>query len=240
MRRYSFYIFIAILTFVTGSLIALKIYQNSQASSYKIPKSLISDSFSKQSDIKSELQNPAALLPAQEILEDKSGKPFCRDKRILPVWNQLVNDKTFKEWEADARDSLDCALMLDVKELDLNRNGRKEILLRGNNSNLCSPVGNCGFWIYEKKGRKYRKLLASTDFWEITAMGEQVKKSTTNGYFDILLKGHFTASDTTYDVYEFNGTKYKQSKCSVETPIPGSSDNPKWKFLDCKEFFKRR
>lgn len=236
MHRFSVYILVSSLAFVIGSTIALNFYWISNDDSSKVIKIQMPDlTFPERKPWEMPWQIPAHSTEEKEI----PTKPFCTDAGILPVWTQLLNDRDFKDWETDARDSLDCAMMLDVKKIDLNRDGRAEILLRGNNSNLCSPVGNCAFWIYEKKDGKYRKLLASTDFWEITEMGDQIQTRRTNDYSDILLKGHFTASDTTYELYKFDGTKYKQSKCSVETPIPGTSDNPKWKFVTCKEFFKR-
>lgn len=236
MRRFGFYILVASLTFGIGSLIALNFYWNLNNDSSKAHKTKIpAPTFTEEKPW--ERPWKVSVEPIQE--KEIPTKPFCYDDKILPIWNQLINDKTFKDWEVSSRDSLDCAEMLDAKKIDLNRDGQKEFLLRGKNFNLCSPVGNCAFWVYGKKGKKYRKLLDSTDFWEITAMGSQVKKSKTKGYFDILLKGHMTASDTTYELYKFDGTRYKQSKCLVETPISGSSDNPKWEFVGCKEFFKR-
>lgn len=237
MRRYSFYIFIAVLTFVTGYLIALKIYQNSQASLYKIPKSLISDKSLKQSDIKSEIQNPAESFPLQETQKEPS-KPFCRDREILRVWKYLVKDRDFQTWEPISDESLDCTDMLEIKKIDLNRDGKKEILLLGKNFNLCSAVGNCAFWILQKNRKTYKKLLYSTEYIDISGLGEQVRKNKTKGYFDILLKGHYSASETTYESYKFDGRKYQQSKCLVNVPIAGTSDNPQWKFVACQEFFK--
>ena len=236
MRRFGFYILVALLTFGIGSLIALNLYWNLNSGSPKTIKTQIpTPTFTEEKSWERPWKIPVQSIQEKEV----PTKPFCNEAKILPIWNQLINDKTFKDWEVSSRDSLDCAEMLDVKKIDLNRDVQKEILLRGKNFNLCSAVGNCAFWIYEKKGKKYRKLLDSTDFGEITVMGSQVKKSKTKGYFDILLKGHMTASDTTYEFYKFDGTKYKQSKCLVETPVAGSSDNPKWEFIGCKEFFKR-
>ena len=31
-----------------------------------------------------------------------------------------------------------------------------------------------------------------------------------------MLKGHFTAAETTYSYYKFNGKKYDESKCLME------------------------
>lgn len=204
------YLLVALLTFGIGSFIALNFYGKGQNEPRNIenPEIKQPDFSSKIKPVKSySIKEYEQIFSAASPKKEVPQNPFCRDTKILPIWNQLINDKTFKDWEADSRDSLDCSEMLDVKQLDLNRDGQKEILLRGKNSNLCSPVGNCAFWIYSKNGKKYRKLIHSTDFWEITKMGNQVRKSKTKGYFDILLKGHMSASDTNYDFYKFDGKK---------------------------------
>jgi hypothetical protein len=235
MNRYFFYICAASFTFAIGSTIALNIYRISKNDFLKEYKT---QTFN-QSYTERKPWEKSWKVPVQQVQEKElPTKPFCKDAKILPIWNQLIKDKTFKDWKVNSRDSLDCTEMLEMKEFDLNQDGQREFFLRGKNFNLCSPVGNCAFWIYEKKGRIYSKLLDSTDFGEITEMGKQLRKGKTRGYFDVMLKGHFTAADTTYEFYKFDGTKYKQSKCLVETPVLGTSDKPKWIFISCKEFFK--
>ena len=236
MNRYFFYIFAALLTFAIGSAIALNIYWSSKTDS---PKEFDTQTTNQPYIERKLWERPWKVSVQQTQEKEVPTKPFCNDAKILPIWNQLTKEKTFKDWEVNSSDSLNCAEMLETKEFDLNRDGQREIFLRGKNSNLCSAVGNCAFWIYEKKGGKYRELLYSTDFGEITEMGKQVRKSKTRGYFDILLKGHLTAADTTYEFYKFDSAKYKQTKCLTETPISGTSNNPKWEFIGCKEFFKR-
>ncbi len=158
----------------------------------------------------------------------------------MPVWNKLIKDKSFQDWGGSDNENLDCVDMLEINEFDLNQDGQKEILLRGTNFNLCSGVGNCAFWIYEKKGKGFRKILYSTDYIDITEMSKQIQKNKTNGYFNVVLKGHLNASETSYETFKFDSQNYKESKCLVNTCIICSGANPKWEFISCREYDKRQ
>jgi hypothetical protein len=70
-------------------------------------------------------------------------------------------------------------------------------------------------------------------------MGEQIKKSRTNGYVDIVTKGHITAGNTRYSTFKFNGRRYIESKCLVDAYVRGSGDASKSELISCKEFDKR-
>jgi len=237
MNRYFFYFLVGLLTFTIGLAIALNVYRNSKTD---FPKEFRTQT-SYQPDAERNLWERPWKVPVQRVQKKEiPAKPYCMDDKILLIWNQLIKDKSFKDWEADSRDSLDCAEMLEIKEIDLNQDNQKEFFLRGKNSNLCSAVGNCAFWIYEKKEKKFKNLLYSTDQWEITELPNQASKTRTNKYSDIVLKGHMTAADTTYEYFRFSGEKYIRNKCLVETPVKYTKDKPKWGFVGCKEFFKNR
>ncbi|HEY8559638.1 MAG TPA: hypothetical protein VIL74_04480 [Pyrinomonadaceae bacterium] len=238
MRRYLFFILITLLTFGIGSVSVLKTGRKSQENLQTSSKQpLINKSFG--SDFKGAFKNTFnSSLQNSEIETEKPIKPFCNDKIILRVWKYLVRDRDFQEWQPSPRESLDCKDMFEIKEFDLNQDGNKEILLRGKNFNLCSPVGNCGFWIYERAGKGYQKILGSTDYSDIIELPHQIQKNKTNGYRDVLLKGHFTASDTTYRHYKFIGKKYKLVKDLINACVVCTGDNPKWKMMTWKEYKK--
>lgn len=240
MRRYSFYIFIALLTFGTGSFIALNLYWNYREKLHTPTNTVSFNNYLSQPDFRKSFVQYTDSSQDQETLTKKSDKPTCKDKRILRVWKEVIKAENFREWDSTSHEIYDCSDLLEIKQFDLNNDGQKEILVRGKTSpNLCGGVGNCAFWVFAKKGNKYKKLLFSTDFADITELPKQVKKTKTNGYFDILLKGHLTAADTTYRTFKFDGKTYKERKCLVNTYIRGTNPNPKWEFIGCKEFFKR-
>lgn len=231
MKCFGFYLLAALFTFSVGSLIAFKFYQ------YFNDNSAISTqtTFLKQ-------RKYTDFSKLSSTLDEKRKAPktlFCEDQEILPVWKELIKDKSFQEWQWLEDESLNCADMIEVKQIDLNQDNREEILVRGSNFNLCSAVGNCAFWIFEQNGKRYRKLLYSTDQKSMTKMADQAVKTKTKGYSNITLKGHFSSSETIYEFYKFNGNKYQRNKCLAEIPIPGTHDNPKWEFIGCNQFFKQ-
>lgn len=234
MRRFSFYILTALLTFGIGSLIAKRFYLRNEDKSETVEK--LNNQPQKNT---TSFYNFSTEQFVQTSERRTLEKRFCIDKRILPVWKELTKDDYFRE-QGSYGESGNCSDMLEVKNIDLNQDGQKEILLRGKNFNLCSAVGNCAFWIYEKKGKRFRKILYSTDYIDITKMPNQIKKNRTNGYFNIVLKGHLNAAETNYLYYKFDGQKYKQNNCLVYTYIPGTNSNPKWKFISCREYDKRQ
>ena len=239
MLRFLFYTATALLTFAIGSIIGFEFYgqTNQQLATVKNP--LIAKvnnqlSFEPVRNLTSKQSEPFYL--EQRKLE----KRFCYDKQIVPVWNELKKDGYFRG-QGSYEESGNCTDMLEVRAIDLNKDGRKEILLRGKNTNLCGATGNCGFWIFERKDGKYRKLLSSSDYIDITEMPNQIEKSMTRGYFDILLKGHITAADTDYNYYKFDGREYKQTKCLVNMYVRGSNtngENAKWEFVSCRKLYK--
>ena len=238
MRRFSFYALISLSAFAVGSLATYDFYQKfkNKPTDGATTEKLV-QSYPNRKPWERPWKNSYQPAAEKKIAKE----PFCENKRILPVWKELVKDKSFRQrtQSQTGEESFDCADMLEIKEADLNRDGQKEIILRGKNFNLCSAVGNCAFWIYQKRRRKYKKILDSTDYADATKMPNEVENDKTNGYFDILLKSHITAGDTGYDFYKFDGASYKHKKCQVSTPVLGTSENPKWEFIGCRKFYKR-
>lgn len=234
MKRYTFYLLVTLLTFGIGFYFALSLSRTSDLHTSASLQFL--NNLSKKSDFKSTFPKP--FDPSQKQ-EEKPNKPFCSDKNILPVWNDFKKDKEFQDWLKINEQSLDCRDLFEVKEFDLNNDGQKEILLRARNGYFCGGTGNCGFWIYKKSGKNYRKLLYSSDYIDVNKMGEQILKKKTNGYYDILLKGHLSASDTSYEFYKFNGRIYKLHKSLVQACTVCVGENPKWEFMKWKEYEKR-
>lgn len=232
MRRITFYVFVALITFTLGSFIAFTFFWQSN----KEPLTSAKQEVSAARFIDYNQTIPPVEIP---VVIDDFPTPFCHDKQILPVWNELKKNSYFKEWEESFFMSTDCADMLEVKYVDLNKDGTQEILLRGKNGNLCSAVGNCGFWIFQKRGKIYTNLLAWSDYSDITQMPDQVQKTVTNDYHNILLKGHISAGDTYYEYFKFNGQKYVQSRCLVDTYVWLDNGKNARKFISCKEFEKR-
>lgn len=249
MRRYTFYILVFLIALIIGCLLGIRYFSESIEETQTIKQTENHTKFLvKEVDGKWQLV-PTKEIPAtkvdstlnDEIFETQNKepkKPFCKDKRILPVWKLLLKNEYFGERTNLTFNEPNCAKMFEVLFFDLNRDGQKEILLRGNLSDLCGATGNCGFWIFGKVGKNYRKLLSASDYVDIIKMGNQIKQRRTNGYRDILLKGHWNASETNYGHYKFINEKYKLVKDLINACFPCSGDNAKWKMITWKEYEK--
>src|ERR1700733_3900740 len=68
---------------------------------------------------------------------------------------------------------------------------------------ICSPTGNCGFWIYELKNGAYQAVL-ETDLVNLFGF----LKSQTHGYPDLVVWTHESATDYEARLLRFNGEQY--------------------------------
>ena len=170
---------------------------------------------------------PVEASPRQE--------PSCYDLSLLPVWNVLKQDDEFSERVGYSEDGANCSEMLEVERVDLNRDGKKEFLVRGKNSHLCGATGNCGFWVFEEGRTRARLLLSASDYVDVE-LGQQVLRTRTNGYSDLLLKGHLSAAETGHYTYKFDGRKYVEAKCLYEVPKYDRRNEVSWEMVTCKEF----
>jgi|GEM_PF-4088390 len=169
--------------------------------------------------------------------------PRTRNKRIRCT-NDTLNRtihilKRFKDFREDLDESVDVDNCKDLFELflvDLNGDGTREIMLRATTVPFCGAVGNCGFWIFERHGNKYKLLLQASDYVDRVKMGDQILGSVTRGYHDILLRGHFSAGETGFYYMKFNGKKYVDGRCLYEVPNY-KSKKLKWHFITCDEFY---
>lgn len=162
----------------------------------------------------------------------------CYDPTILPIWPELKRDEEFKD-RLDQTGVMNCSDMIAIEKVDLNSDGSAEFLVRGKGPYLCSAVGNCGFWIFEETKSRPRILLSASDYSDISQPDDQVSKSRTLGYSDILLKGHFSAAETAYYTYKFDGQKYIESRCMYEVPKPRREGEGSWELITCQEFDRR-
>ena len=169
-------------------------------------------------------------------------KPFCRDKRILPVWNQIKRKVDKEQWKhaIEFTGIADCSKFLEAMYFDLDRDGRSEILVRASCTPFCGATGNCSFWIFKKVGQSYKEILETGDYVDIVDMGDQILRTKTNGFNDILVKSHLNASDTAYSTYRHNGRKYVLRSDLVSAHHYDKNGKVYWKFITLEEWSERR
>lgn len=226
MSRFAFYFTIAVLAFGFGSLIAIGFYWKTDG---KMNETKIQTE-SKPKEVSP--VEPVFYETTQTLSDDEKEIPFCRDEKFLPLWNELKKDKEFLKRVENPDKDAGCEGLLEVEKVDLNGDRRDEFIVWGRSApELCGGTGNCAIWIFEKKNGGYKLLLQSVAYNDATKWFE-AKRAKTNGYRNILLKSHFTAAETTYVFYKFNGTKYVEDKCLMYRYF---SYEDKTSVMTCKE-----
>jgi hypothetical protein len=213
MRRYFFYVAASLLTFSIGLFVVLQVsnWQNKP-----LPKiaGTLEQKISQNEILRSgsiTIEGYSQLVENSDFDIDNKKKPIvCNDKTISLVWKQLQNSqKDFWDWVNSTMKVYDCAQMFEAKRIDLNNDGIKEIKTRGQFGNFCGATGNCSEWIFGKlkHSNKYKLILDSG--------GEYfyLRKKLTNGYRDIYITTHDSASSSYHMIYKFNGKRYKEAKC---------------------------
>lgn len=217
MRRYTFYLSVALLAFGIGSFVVFKFYVKTENTSVIVQEnsqtnSLVGFGFASGNSIKKqiELQSQISPTPKKKVTNFN-----CKNRLFNAVLNDLKRDKEFTEnaefYLNEPENSSDCRDILFIEHsIDLNNDGKKEFVVRGKNWFLCGATGNCSTWIYEKLGNGYKKLL--------DAGGEtlEVKKNSTKGYKNIFIRVHDSCCSSYLETYKFNSAKYAESNCLFE------------------------
>jgi hypothetical protein len=94
-----------------------------------------------------------------------------------------------------------------IKEIDLNGDGKPEIIAQATDDNACSPTGNCPFWVFQWSRDHYNLLLKSQ------AQTFTIQPLKTSGAYDLVLGFHGSATNTKLTEYKFDGEVYRSSGC---------------------------
>ena len=82
-------------------------------------------------------------------LTDEEAAEFLLLKPTIRKW--LRGEKVWKRFYELSNDGF----RFEPAELDLNKDGRKELLIRSG----CAAVGNCQFWVFRKTAHGYQMIL---------------------------------------------------------------------------------
>jgi hypothetical protein len=207
MRRYTFYIFTALLTFgISFSFVLIYYFQS------KVPENRIktTDKLVNYED----KTNENFTSPADSGKESSFG---CKDEIRKYLWSELKTDKKYGKWKNIFEDESNCSeKMFKVEAVDLNNDGKDEFLVRGDDAGFCGATANCDFWIYRKIGEKYHRVLSGYSYLDGRDISSQIKKSKNNKFKDILLEVRVERNAHAYRLYKFDGKKYKEKRCRID------------------------
>jgi len=108
---------------------------------------------------------------------------------------------TEQEWLAIAGDTR-------IRLIDLNGDGISEVIAQGSGDLSCSPTGNCDLWVFSRVGEIYKVILEHGAIENFT-----VQPTLTNGFHDLVLGMHGSATEQELFVYRFTNGRYRRSAC---------------------------
>lgn len=125
-----------------------------------------------------------------------------------------------------------------IKFVDLSGKGSREVIAQANGLGPCGGTGNCIIWVFQLAPDGVKLLLDSAEkegAFEVLI----VRPWFTNGYRDIVLGTHDSASDRSIVWYKFSNGGYRRSSCYNSTWMaygqPLNSPNISWR--NCKDLF---
>jgi hypothetical protein len=148
--------------------------------------------------------SPGSATP-QPVARPKKGEKPNLGKEVV---QQLVGQLNLQECTSPMREGL---LAPDQnfapEEFDLNADRTPEVVIKGKEC-LCSPTGNCSFWIYRRGGSGYHELLEAEGVHRYHFLS-----SRSHGYRDLVASMHGSAYDSTVFLFRFDGKRYRLREC---------------------------
>jgi hypothetical protein len=224
MRRYTFYLSVALLAFGIGSFVVFKFYfKNAE-------QPVITQAIEKNKlEIKEKFPTSIQKISEDDEINDEEKAAFDVLKPTIKKWlrgEKIKNERNEISFELIKEITGKSESQLDENErhfwqdsgfeftpslIDVDRDGKNELAIR----NYCAPVGNCQFWIFKKKGDGYEILLKAINDVQMF----KLRKSKTKKYFDLETTAHGDAWSGGMSVYKFDGKEYILEECFDYTYI---------------------
>ena len=146
------------------------------------------------------------LCPQNSISKSSDLSDVERASLVAAVLSQLNNLHSHldrlgeQELQKDATDAR-------VEVLNLGGDGRKEAIVQAVGIVPCSVTGNCDFWVFKRSGQGYSVILHGI------AQSFTIQPTHTNGWSDIVLVRHGSATVAGLKLYRFSGSVYRRHAC---------------------------
>ena len=115
-----------------------------------------------------------------------------------------ISERQLRKMAADTR----------IELVDLNGDGQPEVIAQANGLGACGGTGNCIVWIFQMTSDGTKLLLDTTSQkWVGGFEVLSIRLTSTNGFRDIVLGSHGSASERTLVAYRYAKDRYQQSAC---------------------------
>lgn len=98
-------------------------------------------------------------------------------------------------------------LNANIKMISLSQDETEPPEVVAQVQHFCSPTGNCSLWFFRRTSHGYRLLL------DAIGQGFTVQKTTTNGFSDLVVNMHSSATDQRLKVYRYARGRYRRVAC---------------------------
>lgn len=137
----------------------------------------------------------------RRLLENAVYAALKRAQRRDPESFEDISDSQLKKFTGETR----------VESVDLNGDGTPEFIAQPRGMGPCGATGNCLLWIFQKTPRGLKVLLDSgrDGYFEMII----VRPWLTDGYHDIVLGSHSTATARELSWYKYRDGAYREYRC---------------------------
>jgi hypothetical protein len=219
MRRYTFYLSVALFAFGIGSFVVFNFYlkrfeqtvniQTREINKLEIKEQTPTSTQETPEDNEINYEEKAAFdvlrptikkwLRGEKVKSERNDITFELIKEVTGKSESELNETEKHFWQ-------DLGFEFTPYLIDVNGDGKNELAIR----NSCAPVGNCKFWLFRKSGNGYETIL-ETSYGAVQTF--KLKSSKTKGYFDLETKDHGSSTSGGIEIYKFNGNNYKVNQC---------------------------
>lgn len=99
------------------------------------------------------------------------------------------------------------------ERLDLDGDGTPELAVRASGETGACTTQNCGFWIFRQQDGGYVEILSDM----VGYSGYTVLNQSHGGLLDLAVSQHYSAAETAYAIFRFDGAAYRQATCVLKT-----------------------
>lgn len=203
MRRLTFYIFVALLTFGIGFFINLGSFLRDNRNLSVVKNEIVSN-----------IGTGNNL--SEEIIYSKKIEYVC-ENQIINRLEKFLNTQEFIERANNGfigqefkDNKIDCLEIYEITEVDLNRDERSEIIIKGSIFGLCNMRGNCELWGFKKTENGYEQILRHE--W---AFDYRISSKYTKGFADIEINANSSNGNPSnyLHLHTYNGKSYQMIDC---------------------------